>query len=53
MDTEDLRMKLVVAQLDYQDNTGSDQVDDFYVEYVRAYRAYWSVVDPLRLRNIK
>jgi hypothetical protein len=53
IDTENLRVKLIVAQLDYYDNRGSERADEFYADYVQAYRAYWIEVDPSKLENVK
>lgn len=53
IDTEKLRMDLIIAKLDYQDNKGSEHAGCFYSDYLHAYRAYWSVVDPSVLSRMK
>lgn len=46
---EDLKSELIIAQKDYQDNSGSDRADEFYYDYVSAYNAYWFQVDPSKV----
>ena len=48
---EDLRTDLSVARADYLDNQGSDDADEFYQIYFRAYNAYWKQVDPSKMKE--
>lgn len=50
-DIQNLLDQLVVARADYLDNQGSDDADEFYQIYFRAYNAYWKLVDPSKMKD--